>query len=265
MTTQGVRRRLKKGLQFALRKNDFMIQQAIKPLARPEIYSNETSNLTEVASSVTSLLVPRSQLICINRIALEVRERWRDEEVLMKIQEYFSSRIELSLPFPGSAKRIFVSISVSLRHKGEREKGEPYRREERGRSAKLSFLLALKLFLNNLEQDKSHCYVPWKTNSRSTHFVLWIISHLLQNSDREIPGRSPPPSPAENLGQLIFLMLKFLPELSTLPGGTVVWLSRVNSMHQLFQLYSGTCTFPFPVYRMIGPTPKATSRPGFGT
>lgn len=61
--------------------------------------------------------------------------------------------------------------------------------------------------------------MPWKTNSQSACFTLWIISHSLQKSDRETPDRSLLPSPAENLGQLIFLRLRFLPEHSRCPEG----------------------------------------------
>lgn len=119
--------------------------------------------------------------------------------------------------------------------------GEPQRRKESARSAQLSFLHTLKLFLNHLEQDKSHCYVPWKTNSQSTCFVLWIISHLLQKSDRETRDRSPMSSPLENLGQLIFLMFRFLPDHSR---HLEVRVSHVNSIHQLSQLHRSTCIFP---------------------
>lgn len=69
--------------------------------------------------------------------------------------------MELSLPFPGSSTRSFVSIFVSLREEGEREIGE---KAKEAKSAKLSFLRASKLSLNNLEQDKPHCHVPWKAN-----------------------------------------------------------------------------------------------------
>ena len=50
----------------------------------------------------------------LNRVDWEVGERWRDKEVVMKIQE-----AGLSLPFPGSTKSSFVSISVSLREEEE--------------------------------------------------------------------------------------------------------------------------------------------------
>ena len=102
----------------------------------------------------------------VNRVDWEVGERRRDKEVVMKIQEHLQSEAGPSLPFPGSTKRSFVSISVSLREEEGREN-----RQERAQLPKLSFLHTLKLFLNNLEQDKPRCYVPWKTNGQSTCFV----------------------------------------------------------------------------------------------
>lgn len=60
MTTEWVLSKWKKGLYLTLCKNDYMIEQPIKPLAQSEVYRNRTFNHTEVAFSIHYAKVPRS-------------------------------------------------------------------------------------------------------------------------------------------------------------------------------------------------------------
>ena len=154
------------------------------------IYWNWRSSLTEVASAS---LIHRHQDLS-SQVSTESPGRsGQDEGTRTLLGKFEDSNLylemEWSLPFPESAKRTTVSVLVSLREEGEREMGEQWRKKRR--SVKLAFLHILKLFLNNLQQDKPCCFVPWKTNSQSTCFVSWIVFYLLQKSDREAPDRSP--------------------------------------------------------------------------